>query len=275
MLEGVKKDARNPCIDTIPMITAGLDVGAKTIKVVILKDDNIMGQTLITAGHDVQQSLKKVWEESLLKAGIQKDQIDRIVATGAGRKGAEMAQDQITEISAAAKGAIFLNDRVRTVIDVGAEEGRAIKINATGKVVDFAINEKCAAGTGAFTEAMARALEVTLEELGPLSLKSTKSVAMNAQCAVFAESEIVSLVHAKTPKPDMARAVHDAIADRIVSMARRVGLEKEIMLIGGLARNVGLVASLKRELETEIIIPENPEFVSALGAALLAAGNTV
>ncbi len=117
-------------------------------------------------------------------------------------------------------------------------------------MVDFAINEKCAAGTGAFIEAMARALEVTLEELGPLSLQSTRAVAMNAQCAVFAESELVSLVHAKTPKPDMARAVHDAIADRIVSMARRVGLEKEIMLIGGLARNVGFVASLKRELET-------------------------
>ena len=172
------------------MITAGLDIGAKTIKVVILKDDNIMGQTLVMAGYDVQQSLKKVWEESLPKAGIQKNQIDRIVATGAGRKKADMAQDQITEISAAAKGAIFLNDQVRTVIDVGAEEGRAIKFNSTGKVVDFAINEKCAAGTGAFIEAMARALEVTLEELGPLSLKATRAVAMNAQCAVFAESEI-------------------------------------------------------------------------------------
>ena len=232
------------------MITAGLDIGAKTVKVVILKDDRIMGQTLVMAGYDVQEALKKAWEESCPRPGFTKNQIDRIVATGAGRKKADIAQDQISEISAAAKGAIFLNDQVRTVIDVGAEEGRAIKFNATGKVVDFAINEKCAAGTGAFIEAMARALEVTLEELGPLSLQSTQAVAMNAQCAVFAESELVSLVHAKTPKPDMARAVHDAIADRIVSMVRRVGLEKEIMLIGGLARNVGFVASLKRELET-------------------------
>jgi predicted CoA-substrate-specific enzyme activase len=254
------------------MISAGVDIGAKTIKIVILREDTVIGQTLAMAGYEVRGSLKKAWEMVLQNAGIQINQIDRIAATGAGRKKADMAQDQITEISAAARGAIFLNDQVRTVIDVGAEEGRAIKFNSTGKVVDFAINEKCAAGTGAFIEAMARALEVTLEELGPLSLKATRAVAMNAQCAVFAESEIVSLVHAKTPKPDMARAVHDAIADRIASMARRVGLEKEIMLIGGLGRNVGFAASLKRELETEIIIPENPEFVSALGAALFAAG---
>ena len=254
------------------MITAGLDIGAKTVKIVILKDDNIIGQTLVMAGYDVQGSLKKAWEEVLPKAGVQMNQIDRIVATGAGRKAADMAHDQTTEVSAGANGAVFLNNQVRTVIDVGAEEGRAIKINTAGKVVDFAINEKCAAGTGAFTEAMARALEVTLEELGPLSLKATQAVTMNAQCAVFAESELVSLVHAKTPKADMARAVHDAIADRIVSMVRRVGMEKEIMLIGGVARNVGFLESLKRELETEILIPENPEFVSALGAALMAAG---
>jgi len=254
------------------MITAGLDIGAKTVKIVILKDDDIIGQTLVMAGYDLQESLKKAWEEVLPKTGVQMNQIDRIVATGAGRKKADMAHNQITEVSAAAKGAVFLNNQIRTVIDVGAEEGRAIKINAAGKVIDFAINEKCAAGTGAFTEAMARALEVTLEELGPLSLKATQAVAMNAQCAVFAESELISLVHAKTPKADMARAVHDAIADRIVSMVRRVGMEKEVMLIGGVARNVGFLESLKRELETNIIVPEDPEFVSALGAALIAAG---
>ena len=139
-------------------------------------------------------------------------------------------------------------------------------------MLDFAINEKCAAGTGAFTEAMARALEVTIDQLGPLSLQSTQAVAMNAQCAVFAESELVTLVHSQTPKPDMARAVHDAIADRIVSLVRRVGMEKEVLLVGGVARNVGFVESLKRELDTEIFIPETPETVSAYGAALLAAG---
>jgi predicted CoA-substrate-specific enzyme activase len=254
------------------MITVGLDIGAKTVKILILKDDYIISQTLVLAGYDIRESLKDAWDEILPKTGIFLAQVDRIVATGAGKKEASMAHDQITEVLAASKGASFLDSRVRTVIDIGAEEGRALKINAKGKVIDFAINEKCAAGTGAFIEAMARALEVKLEELGPLSLQSTQAVAMNAQCAVFAESELVTLVHAKTPKPDMARAVHDAIADRIVSMVRRVGMEKEVMLIGGLAKNVGFVTSLKRELETEVIIPENPEFINALGAALLAAG---
>ena len=254
------------------MITAGVDVGAKTIKIIILKGDRVVGQTIIPAGYDVQESTKAAWADVLPKAGVGFDQIDRILSTGAGRKEVAEAHDRITEVSAAARGAIALDPRIRTVIDVGAEEGRAIKINADGKVLDFAINEKCAAGTGAFTEAMARALEVTIEQLGPLSLQSTKAVAMNAQCAVFAESELVTLVHSKTPKPDMARAVHDAIADRIVSLVRRVGMEKEVMLVGGVARNIGFVDSLKRELDTEIFIPEIPETVSAYGAALLAAG---
>ena len=254
------------------MITAGVDIGAKTIKIVVVQEGKIIGKTLVMAGYDFQGSLKTAWDEVLTQTGLKLNQIDRIVATGAGKKEAGMAHDQVSEVSAAARGAIALDNRVRTVVDVGAEEGRAIKIDANGKVMDFAINEKCAAGAGAFAEAMARALEVTLEELGPLSLTSTQAVAMNAQCAVFAESELVTLVHAKTPKPDMARAVHDAIADRIVSMVRRVGMDKEVMLIGGVAKNVGFYESLKRELETEVIVPKDPECVSALGAALLAAG---
>lgn len=252
------------------MITAGLDIGAKTIKIVILKDEEIIGQTIVLAGFDVKESLQKAWEDILPKAGIALNQIDRSMATGAGRKEATMAHSQGTEVSTASKGASFLDSRVHTLIDIGAEEGRVIKIESNGKVMDFALNEKCAAGTGAFTEAMARALEVRLEELGPLSLQSTQAVAMNAHCAVFAESELVTLVHAKIPKSDIARAVHDAIADRIVSLVRRVGMEKEVMLIGGLAKNVGFITSLKRELGIEVIVPEHPEFVSALGAALLA-----
>ncbi|MFQ6113417.1 MAG: acyl-CoA dehydratase activase, partial [bacterium] len=131
------------------------------------------------------------------------------------------------------------------------------------------VNEKCAAGAGAFTEAMARALEMPVEEFGELSLKSSQEIPMNAQCAVFAESEVVSLLHAKTPKEDIARAVNDAIASRISSMVRKVGFEKEIMLIGGVAHNVGFVGALKKDFETDIITPPHPEFVGAYGAALL------
>lgn len=254
------------------MVTAGIDVGAKNVKVVIQEDGKVLGKGQVTAGFDTASDIKEALDAGLAEAGVSREQVESIYATGAGRKEVKEADDSYTEVGADAAGAIYLFSSARTVIDVGAEEGRAIKVDENGKVVDFAINERCAAGAGAFTEAMARALEVPLTELGPLSLTSTKAVPMNAQCAVFAESEVVSLIHQKTEKQDIARAVHDAMASRITSMARRVGVEPEVCLIGGVANNPGFVDSLKRDLEMEILIPEDPEFVSALGAALLAAG---
>jgi benzoyl-CoA reductase subunit D len=181
----------------------------------------------------------------------------------------DFATKSITDVTAASKGAISLYPEVQTVIDVGAEEGRSIRCNNEGKIVDFAINEKCAAGAGSFTEAMARALEIPLEEFGTLSLKSNKEIPMNAQCAVFAESEVVSLLHAKTPKEDIAKAINDAVASRITSMVRKVGFEKEIALIGGVAYNTGFINSLETDLQEKIIIPEDPEYVGAYGAALI------
>ena len=253
------------------MITAGIDMGAKNIRVVILKDGEIVGRGQKLAGFDTTESGKAAFQEALDDAGLKLEQLEKIYATGAGRRSAPHATDNITEVGAAAKGALKVVPQARTVIDVGAEEGRAIKTDEAGKVLDFAINEKCAAGSGAFTEAMARALEVSLEEFGGLSLKSDKAIPMNAQCAVFAESEVVSLVHAKTSKEDISRAVHDAIADRIISMVRRVGVNPEVTLIGAVSKNVGFVNSLQKGLEKDVIIPENAEFIGALGAALAAA----
>ena len=253
------------------MITTGIDVGAKNVKVIIQEDGKILGKGLVMAGLDTEAAIEEALEAALKDAGLARDAIEKIFATGAGRKEVADADDSYTEVGADAAGALYLYPEARTVIDVGAEEGRAIRVDERGKVVDFAINERCAAGAGAFTEAMARALEVPLEELGPLSLTSTKSVPMNAQCAVFAESEVVSLIHAKTEKRDIARAVHDAMSTRITSMARRVGVEPEVALIGGVARNPGFVDSLQRDLEMEVLIPEDPEYVSSFGAAILAA----
>lgn len=253
------------------MITAGIDMGAKTIKVVILNDSQVASKSILLGGFDTRGSAEQAFDEALKSAKLSFGEIAHITATGAGRRGAPLAYDEITEVGGDAKGATFLFPAARTVIDVGAEEGRGIRCDGNGKVVDFVINEKCAAGAGAFIEAMARALELKLEEMGELSLKSTKAVPMNAQCVVFAESEVVSLVHAKTPKADIVRAVHDAIASRIISMVRRVGVEKEVVLIGGMAKNIGFVDSLKRGLEMDLVVPEEPEFVGALGAALVAA----
>jgi len=250
------------------MITAGMDMGAKLIKVVIMNDGKVIARSKILSGFEQEVSANDALNEALKQAGIEAGDIDRLVATGVGRNIAPFAQDSLTEVGAAAKGTIARFPEARTVLDVGAEEGRAILITPEGRVKDFAVNEKCAAGSGTFTEAMARALELELEEFGPLSLESDKAVPMNAQCAVFAESEVVSLLHARTPKQDIARAVHDAIASRIVSMARRISIEKEIVVIGGMAYNVGFLASIKRALEMEIIVADDPDYVPAEGAAL-------
>ena len=252
------------------MITAGIDMGAKLIKVLVLRDSDVLAKTQEMAGFEPKEAAEKAFERALSESGLSSDDIELIYATGSGRKLAPFAKDSVTEVSAAARGTLFNNPSVRTVIDIGAEEGRAVKCDDQGRVQDFAVNEKCAAGAASFTESMSRALEVPLEEFGKLSLKSTKTIPMNAQCAVFAESEVVSLMHAKTPKADIAKAVHDAIASRIISMVRRVGINPDVALVGGVSYNVGFVDSLNRGLEMQVVVPDDAEFVGALGAALSA-----
>ena len=252
------------------MITAGIDAGTGTVKAVIARDGKIMGRAILVAG--TENAANRAYDASLNEAGVSRDAVERIVATGAGRKSVLLATEHVTEIAAAAKGAHALFPEARTVIDIGAEEGRVVRLDEKGKFVDFAINEKCAAGAGAFLEAMARALETTVEEIGPLSLKSKDSVLISSQCVVFAESEVVTLVHNRTPREDIARAVHDAIGDRVTFMVRRVGINSEVVLTGGLAKNAGFVESLRRKMEIDaILIPEDAVFVCAFGAALAAA----
>lgn len=253
------------------MITAGIDIGAKNVKVVVVRNGEVVGRSDVLGGFEQAEAAEEALKEALEQAGLNREDVEKIGATGVGRKVVEFADKSVTEVGAAAKGASYLIPSARTVIDVGAEEGRGIKVTPEGKVFDFAVNERCAAGAGSFIEAMARALEITVEEMGSLSLHSTKSVPMNAQCAVFAESEVVSLVHAKTSKEDIARAVTDAIASRITSMVRRVGVEKDVVLIGGLANSVGFINSMKETLNMDVLVPEQPSYVGAIGAAILVA----
>ena len=252
------------------MITAGIDIGAKTVKVVLAKDNEILAKSITPAGIDTTAASEKALNDALSRAGLERDAIENFLATGTGRKDCPFTDKEVTEVGAAARGARGVLESCRTVIDVGAEEGRSVRLNDEGKVLDFAFNEKCAAGAGAFAEAMARALETTVEELGPLALTSEKAVPMNAQCAVFAESEVVTLIHAKTPRQDIARAVLDAIASRIISMVRKVGFEKDVAVIGGVALNPGFIDAMNRGLEMQVHVPEDPEYIGALGAALLA-----
>jgi len=253
------------------MITAGIDMGAQTVKVVILSDGQILGSVVSMVGFDPLGSAQKTLDEAINTAGVSRNEIKHITATGSGRKSITIADHISTEISCDAKGATWLLPSVRTVIDIGAEEARAVSCDETGKVLDFVKNDKCAAGVGAFVDSMSRALELTVPEMIDLSFKSTKDVQVNVTCVVFAESEVVSLIHAKTEKADIAHAIHDAIATRTTSMTRRIPLNNEVALVGGVANNAAAIAAMNKHLGLEVVIPENPQFVGALGAAVLAA----
>lgn len=253
------------------MITAGIDCGAKNTKTILMRDGEIVGKGIVPTGFDLEKAAGESLSLALKDAGIARDDIQKIFGTGSGRAAVKTADGSVDEIKAMAKSANFFFPDARTVIDVGAEEGRAAKIDAGGNPIDFAINEKCAAGAGAFIEAMARALEVTIEDMGPLCLESDKEIPMNAQCVVFAESEVVGLIHTKTAKSDISRAIHDSMAGRIASIIRRIGINKEIAMVGGVAYNPGFISALKRELKVDTIyIPDGPEYGAAVGAAILA-----
>jgi len=254
------------------MITAGIDCGAKNTKTIIMKDGEIIGKGSVLTGFDQKKAVEESLGKALEAAGISRDDIEKIGGTGSGKDSIEMADTKVNDIKAMGKGANHFFPNARTSADVGAEEGRAAKMNEEGNAVDFAINEKCAAGAGAFIEAMSRALETDLEQMGPLALKSDKEIPMNAQCAIFAESEVVGLIHAKTQKHDISKAIHDAMASRIVSMIRRIGVNEDVVMLGGVGRNPGFVEAMKRELALEkIYIPDEPEYGVAVGAAVVAA----
>lgn len=249
------------------MIVSGIDAGGKNVHIVIKKDGQILGEAAGPTGIKKADAVEQLYSEALKKAGIARKDVERVVATGSAAKRVAFANGFIPDVAADARGVNKLIPSAKTVIDVGAEEARAIKVDADGNVLDFAINEKCAAGTGTFVEAMSRALEVSVDEMSKIALQSTQTLSTNAQCAVFGESEVVSLIHQKTPIPDIARAVMNAIAGRIASVARIVGLEKDVVMVGGMAKNAGFVDSLKKNIEMDVFVPEAPDYMGALGAA--------
>ena len=265
------------------MITAGIDMGSRSVKVVLLEELKVADAPQLKYGvkkvHimmpgdlDQDQAADKAFDDVLAAAGLKRTDVKAVFATGAGRKQVAFATEGITEMTAGAKGAVYMYPQARTVVDVGAEEGRGMKTDGEGRAIDFAGNEKCAAGAGSFAEAMSRALQMTLKEFGDASLQSDKTIPMNAQCTVFAESEVVSLIHSSTPKNDIAKAVLDAVASRVCAMVRRVGIEGEVVLIGGMVHNAGFVQSLKTAMGVDTIsLPDMPEYISALGCALIAA----
>jgi benzoyl-CoA reductase subunit D len=252
------------------MITAGLDCGVQTTKAVILRDGQVIARHASPTGYDQRAAVDRCLAAALAEGGLERGALARIAATGSGRKPAG-ADLEITDLTADALGAVYADPSARTVIDVGAEESRAMRCAPDGRLLDFALNEKCAAGTGAFLESMARVLDLSVAGMDELAALSAAPSSINAQCAVFTESEIVSLLHANVPTADIAAGVFLSIAGRVASLARRVGIEPDLLLIGGVARSRSFVAALRASLGVSVVVPARPEFAGATGAALAAA----
>ena len=253
------------------MITAGIDAGAKMAKVVILKEGDIIGKSIASTGLEEKKGIQEAFDTALNEAGVGKDDLDKIIGTGMGSDLVEMADETVTINIADARGVYKLFPTVKTIIDVGAEEGRVITC-ADGRVNSYTLNDRCAAGAGTFVDSMARIVEVPVEEFGEMALRSDNPSDISAQCTVFAESEVISLVSSEKSPEDIARSVVNAIAERTNAMAMKLTVEPDVALIGGTARNKGLVEALTDLMEVdELLIPDDPDFVGALGAAIVAA----
>lgn len=256
----------------MPMYVMGIDSGSTSTNAVILNEKKeIVSWAVVRTGAKSGESAEKILRDILQKAGIRREDLSLIVSTGYGRVSIPFADRNITEISCHGKGAHFLNPAVRTILDIGGQDSKAIRLNEQGDVTDFVMNDKCAAGTGRFLEMMARTLEIGIDELGPMSLQSKENVQISSMCSVFAESEVISLIAQNKETADIAHGIHKAIAGKAVSLLKRVGVEQVVMMTGGVAKNLGVVKVLEEMLGAPLYIYEQPEIVGALGAALYGA----
>ena len=252
------------------MAVAGIDIGSLTAEVVIMEQDKMISYVIRPTGFNSKQAAEKAIKEALMKAGLNMADLSSIVATGYGRISIDFADKIVTEITCHGRGAFFWDPTIRTVIDIGGQDSKVISLDRGGRVIDFAMNDKCAAGTGRFLEVMAQALELKLNELGPVSLKHKKSVVISSMCTVFAESEVVSLIAEGCAKEDILNGLHQAIASRVSAMAQSLRVEKVVALCGGVAKNVGVVKALEQNLRVKVKVPAEPQIIAALGAAICA-----
>ncbi len=252
------------------MITVGIDVGSITAKAAVVKDGELIGERVIPTGYNVRNAGRTIFENIVQDLDLKPSSIAKIIATGYGRKSVAVADKSITEITCHALGAHYLNPAVRTVIDIGGQDSKAIALDEAGAVRDFAMNDKCAAGTGRFLEVMARALEVDLDAFGEFSLQADQPAKISSLCTVFAESEVISLISGGESRKNIIAGIHDSIAARVVAMANRVGIKKPVMMTGGVAKNMGVVKALEKKIGAEIEVSPRAQVTGAIGAALLA-----
>ncbi|MCU0576108.1 MAG: acyl-CoA dehydratase activase [Desulfobacterota bacterium] len=253
------------------MRTAGIDIGSITAKAAIMENGAVLGTRVIFTGYNVEIASRKVYDELLAELDMPGSAVEKIISTGYGRNSVPFAHKAMTEIICHGTGAHFLRNDIRTVIDVGGQDSKAMVVDGSGMVRDFVMNDKCAAGTGRFLEVMARALEVNLDDFGAQSLKAANASRISSICTVFAESEVISLISKGESRENIIAGIHDSVASRVYAMAQRIKASAPIMMTGGVAKNIGVVRALEKKFNTAIEVNEYAQVNGAIGAAVLAA----
>jgi predicted CoA-substrate-specific enzyme activase len=252
------------------MFFLGVDIGSSATKLIAIdKDCGVAGRSVVQLGtgtSGVERAVAQFYESS----GIKRDEIAWITVTGYGRSQFSEANNQISEISCHAKGMVFLKPSVRTIIDIGGQDIKVIKVDARGGIQNFTMNDKCAAGTGRFLDVMSKVLDVPIGELGDYDAKADAVLTISNTCTVFAESEVISKLSSGNSIPNIVAGIHQSVARRVAGLAFRNGIEKEIALTGGVAQNSGMIRALEKELKCGIVIPADPQVAGALGAAIFA-----
>ncbi|MCA9001016.1 MAG: 2-hydroxyglutaryl-CoA dehydratase [Planctomycetes bacterium] len=249
----------------------GVDVGSTQTKAAVLNEKKeLVGRSLIMTGANVVQAAQEAFDLALKENHIPDEEVEFVVGTGYGRYRVTFGNTQVTEISCHGRGAVHLFPNTRTVVDMGGQDTKAIKVSADGEIIDFCMNDKCAAGTGRFLGAASEALDIPLAELGEVALQASRTVPISTTCTVFAESEVLSWLGKGKKVDEILLGVHKSISARSVALLRRVGIEDEITFTGGVSRNVGMVQALEERLGTKLNVSEECHYMGAIGAALFA-----
>jgi predicted CoA-substrate-specific enzyme activase len=249
------------------MLSAGIDVGAETTKAVVIEDRRVLAFSVVPSGWDTLASVRSAFDQALEKAGVEEKSITCIGTTGMGGKNTGLEALYFIDSTCSAKGAFWSFPGARTVIDIGAEQSQVMTLDGEGRIIQYVRNDQCAAGAGAFITEMASILELNIGDISQASLLSGNKITLNSTCTIFAESEVISLINEGHNKDDVARAVCDAIATKAASLLQELKIEKEIIFIGGVARNAIIADLLKSKIGQDIIVPEEPRVITAVGAA--------
>ena len=254
-------------------ITAGVDIGSTASKVVVMIDAKPVAQVIGPSSTNPKRTAGEIYVKALTKAGIEKGQVDFVVGTGYGRTQVDFADKNISEITCHGRGAQFLIPSVRTVIDIGGQDTKAIAVDAEGNLLDFVMNDKCAAGTGRFLEAMARSMEMKVEDLAQYYSDDCEPCTISSMCSVFAESEVINLINDGVELPSIIKGLLISLSVKVASLSRRLGIVEDVVMTGGVAKNLGVQTAIEQKLNISLkkFDKVDPQIVGALGAALIAA----